>query len=101
MVSFGPDRRHLVFSSVDGTLRLWDTETFSQIGSPFKEHTDEVQYRADCALRCLPRVVSGALDKTTQIESHLERCLGSVHCVSFSSDGLRIVSGGVGKMFEC
>ncbi len=51
--------------SNDETLRLWDAETFTEIGNPFEGHSDWV------------------------------------NCVSFSSDGHRIVSGGDDKLFVC
>ncbi len=65
VVSFSPDGRQVVSGSYDETLRLWDAETFTEIGNPFEGHSDDV----DCVSFSSDghRIVSGGFDKTVRV----------------------------------
>ncbi len=56
---------HIFSGSQDTTLRLWDTEKFTQIGDPFRGHTGMV----DCASFSTDgfRIVSASQDCTVRL----------------------------------
>ena len=61
-VAFSPDGRHIVSSSGDKTIQLWDAQTGGQVGNPLQGHTDSVwsvEFSPDGR-----HIVSGSEDKT-------------------------------------
>ncbi|KAH9487260.1 Vegetative incompatibility protein HET-E-1 [Psilocybe cubensis] len=99
-VAFSPDGKHIVSSSYDKTLRLWDAETGEQIGAPLEGHQNFV-----LSVAFAPngkRIISGSYDKTLrlwdaetgeQIGAPLEGHQKPVKSVAFAPNGKRIVSG--------
>ncbi|KIM29868.1 hypothetical protein M408DRAFT_108366 [Serendipita vermifera MAFF 305830] len=99
-VLLSPDGRRIAFASHDQLIRIYDLETWQELGAPFKGHTAE--------LMCVvfspdgKRLASGSRDRTVRvwdIETGLAIGLpleGHTHdvlSVAFSPDGKRIASG--------
>ena len=64
-VAFSPDGRHIVSSSNDSTIRLWDAQTGCQVGTPLQGHTSSV-----LSVAFSPdgrHIVSGSFDTTIQL----------------------------------
>ncbi|KAG6330138.1 hypothetical protein ID866_8951 [Astraeus odoratus] len=99
-VAFSSDGRQIVSGSLDGTIRIWDVHTGSQIGIPFEGHTGgitSVSFSPDSKW-----IVSGSEDNTIRAwDAHTGSQIGNpfighsntVHSVAFSPDGKWIVSG--------
>jgi WD40 repeat protein len=99
-IAFSPDGRRIVSGSMDGTLRLWDSNG-KAIGSPFKGHQAgviSVAFSPDGQ-----RIVSagGFLDGTLRLWDSNGKVIGSpfkgdsggARAVAFSPDGQKMVSG--------
>jgi WD40 repeat protein len=99
-VAFSPDGKHIVSSSFDNTLRLWDIFTGQPIGQPMKGHEDKVD-----SVAFSPdgkHIISGSWDKTlrlwdistgTPIGQPMKGHEDKVDSVAFSPDGKHIISG--------
>ena len=64
-VEFSHDGQQAVTASHDGSVRIWDTQTYSQIGDALTGHTDEIQsasFSPDGTL-----VVSTSMDGTVRV----------------------------------
>ncbi|KAG8740135.1 WD repeat-containing protein 38 [Ceratobasidium sp. 414] len=95
-----PNSTHVVSSSNDNSLRVWDTHNHQLVGKPFRGHTDAV-----CSIAYSPngaRIVSGSKDATIRVWDALTgRMVGKpfeghtapVNSVACSPDSTRIVSG--------
>lgn len=101
--SFSFDRRFLVSSSVDGTVRLWSLDTFSTLVL-FRGHAGpvwDVSMSRTSTCNTPLYFASGGADKTIRIWSSewlspirlLVGHLGDVDCVTFHSNGLYVASG--------
>jgi len=64
-VEFSRDQKYAVTASADRTVRIWDTQTYSQVGDPLTGHTDDVQ--SACFLPDGRLVVSTSKDGTVRI----------------------------------
>ncbi|KAF5381822.1 hypothetical protein D9757_008316 [Collybiopsis confluens] len=103
-IAFSPGGTQIVSGSSDGTVRLWDATTGTQIGDPLRGHTNWVQsvaFSPDGAW-----IVSGSSDRSirswavttgTQFGNPLLGHTDWVQSVAFSSDGTRIASGSMDK----
>ncbi|KAI0046384.1 WD40 repeat-like protein [Auriscalpium vulgare] len=99
-VALSPDGKRIVSGSYDQTVRIWDTETGQQVGTPLKGHRFEV-----VSVAFSPdgrHVVSGSYDNTIRIwDAETGKLKGAplkghklmVVSVAFSPDGRRVVSG--------
>ena len=97
--AFLPDGRHIVSSSSDCTIQLWDAQTGGQVGNPLRGHSGPVY-----SVAFSPdgnHIVSGSWDMTVrlwnaqtgdQVGYPLQGHTGSVRSVAFSPDGMYIVS---------
>jgi len=71
--SYSPDGKHIVTACNDNSVRIWDAETCSQVGSPLIGHTDEVNsasFSPDGRL-----IVTASDDKTVRVwnaETHAQ-----------------------------
>jgi WD40 repeat protein/tRNA A-37 threonylcarbamoyl transferase component Bud32/tetratricopeptide (TPR) repeat protein len=97
-VEFGPDDQVFVTASHDGTAQLWDTSTFTPIGSELR-HTDVVH-----AVALSPDgkvVVTASADRTAQLWDAARRTRlgpplehqGYVMAVAFRPDGKILATG--------
>jgi WD40 repeat protein len=97
-VVFSPDGTRVVSGSYDGSVRIWDASTGSEVRS-LEGHTDlvnSVAFSADGR-----HIVSGSYDRSVRIWDAatgmevrtLEGHTSSVHSVAFSTDCRHIVSG--------
>ncbi|KAG2153445.1 uncharacterized protein EDB93DRAFT_1248718 [Suillus bovinus] len=96
-----PDGKQLVSAgnTLDPTLRIWDSLTWTQVGEPYKGHTDSVYM---IALNPTGTIIASASydlqvrlwrlsdRRTIAIFKHPNK----VYCVAFSTDGKHILSGG-------
>ncbi|CAE6417451.1 unnamed protein product [Rhizoctonia solani] len=101
-VSFSPCGSHLISSSSDGNLHLWDIQTKKLVLGPLHGHTDfitSVSFSPNSVY-----VISSSHDKTIRVwdirvrqlePDPLEGLTGSVTSVEFSPDGTEIFSGSV------
>jgi WD40 repeat protein len=91
-----------VGSAVDPTVREWDSSTWQQVGDPWTGHTDQINAFAVNLAGTLAASASGdrhvrlwqlSNRQTIAIFDHSYR----VHCVTFSTDGKHVLSGGDDK----
>jgi WD40 repeat protein len=64
-LSYSPDGQHVISSSADKTIRIWDVETGTAVGKPLEGHTETVwsiAYSPDG--QC---IASGSADKSIRI----------------------------------
>ncbi|KIM57759.1 hypothetical protein SCLCIDRAFT_129798 [Scleroderma citrinum Foug A] len=106
-VAFSPDGRHIVSSSADKTVQLWEAQTGGLVGNPLQGHTDSV-----LSVAFSPdgrHIVSGSRDKTIQlwdaltggqVGNPLQGHTDEVFSVAFSPDGRHIVSGSRDKTIQ-
>ena len=103
-VSYSPDGRYIVSGSSDRTIRIWNAETGSGVGSPLEGHIDEVSCIAYSPNGC--SIISGSDDKTIRIwdaevisgvGKTLEGHSHSVLSIAHSPDGHHVVSGSFDK----
>ncbi|KAF5365814.1 hypothetical protein D9757_012674 [Collybiopsis confluens] len=99
-VAFSPDGTRIVSGSGDKSVRIWNAENGTAVGTPFQGHThwvSSVAFSPDGT-----RIVSGSWDNTvriwngedgTAVGKPLQGHTESVCSVAFSPDGTRIVSG--------
>ena len=64
-VAFSPNEKRVVSGSHDKTVRIWDVETWKQVGEPLQGHTGMVRSVAFSPNG--KRVVSGSYDTTIRI----------------------------------
>jgi WD40 repeat protein len=102
-----PDGKQLVSggSTLDPTIRIWDSSTWKQVGEPWKGHTGSVMMIALNPTGTL--LASASQDhqvrlwrlsdqRTIAILKHTN----GVGCVTFSTDGKHILSGGNDKVIS-
>ncbi|KZV61054.1 WD40 repeat-like protein [Peniophora sp. CONT] len=99
-VAFFPDSEHVVSSSLDKTIRVWNTNTGQVVGKPFEGHSHWVRSIAvspDGAY-----IASGSHDTTIRIwDAKTGQTVGKpltghskpIRSVAFSPDGERVISG--------
>lgn len=103
-LAWSPDSARLlsVGSVVDPTVREWDSTTWQQVGDPWSGHTDQINAIAVNPAGTLAASASGdghvilwqlSDRQTIAIFDHSDR----VHCVTFSTDGKHVLSGGEDK----
>ena len=101
-VAFLPDGQHIVSSSSDGTIRMWNPKTGKTVGGPFTINTNSVYFNSVAFSPDGQRTVSGSFDRTIHVWNVMtgESVGGpftghtrSVDSVAFSPDGQRVVSG--------
>jgi WD40 repeat protein len=64
-LSYSPDGQHVISSSFDKTIRIWDVETGTAVGKPLEGHTEgvtTVAYSPDGQY-----IASGSDDKSIRI----------------------------------
>ncbi|GGQ18129.1 WD40 repeat domain-containing protein [Streptosporangium pseudovulgare] len=103
-VAFSPDGSRLATAEADGAVRLWDTATHEQVGSPMTGHEGAV--RSVAFSPDGTRLATAGSDGTTRVWDLIahER-LGApvkghddeVQSVAFSPDGSRLATTGGGK----
>ncbi|KAG2349796.1 hypothetical protein BDR05DRAFT_972738 [Suillus weaverae] len=98
--AFFKDSRHIVTSSYDCTIQIWDVEKGESVGVPFKGHCDWVQ--TVCISPDEAQTASGGAHNNTiiiwDIESnqkvlHLKKHTAGIWAVCFSPNGMKLASG--------
>lgn len=88
-----------VTASFDGTVRIWDLETASQIREPLKGHTDSVLYAtyshdgkliASCSKDCA--IILWDAETGIQIGAPLKRASDAVKCLAFTHDDKQLIA---------
>ena len=105
-VCFSPNGKHVASSSVDKTIRVWDSRSGLLPINPLQGHTQGVT--SVCYLYDGTRIVSGSYDQTVRIWdssngnllSTLESHLGIVSSIACSHDSLFVISGGTGGIIR-
>src|SRR5258706_11431360 len=64
-IAYSPDGRHIVSGSEDRTIRIWDAENGTAIGSPLEGHAGSVSSIAYSSDR--QRFASGSFDNTIRV----------------------------------
>jgi WD40 repeat protein len=106
-LAWTPDGRRLISggSDRDPTIRIWDSSTWIQVGEPWEGHTENVNMIALNPTGTL--LASASADNQVRlwrlsdqqniaIFKHTNR----LHCVTFSTDGKHILSGGQDSMIS-
>jgi WD40 repeat protein len=103
-VAFSPDNSRIASGSDDKSIRLWDTQTYTQIGnSPGIQAVWSVSFSPDGRW-----ITSGSDDKTVRvwhcntgqlIDPPLQGHTDAVKSVAFSPDGCQLISGSRDKLF--
>ncbi|HLJ95694.1 MAG TPA: serine/threonine-protein kinase [Gemmataceae bacterium] len=98
-ITYSPDGKHLATAGRDGTVRLWDAETYAQsaVWHAHSKEVNSVAYSADGRL-----LLSTGADNTIrlwnvatgQCRAILRGHAHNVYTAVFHPDGARIVSGG-------
>jgi WD40 repeat protein len=97
---FDPAGTDLAAAYADGMIRLWDTATGRQLGSPLQGHRGPVFSIA--YNRTGTRLVSGGLDDTVrlwdllthkEVGQPMQGHIGAIYAVAFSPNGLEIAAG--------
>ena len=103
-VRYSPNGYYIVSGSSDSNIRVWDAETGSAVGKPFKGHTDtvlSVAYSPDGR-----HIISGSIDEPIRMWDAETGCAvgkplkghaGSVWSVAYSPNGHHIISGSSDK----
>ena len=106
-VAYSPDGKHIVSSSCNKTIMVWDVTTGQTVAGPFQGHRDHVScvaYSPDGKY-----IVSGSWDKTIRVwdtttgQTVAGPFLGhteSVISIAYSPDGKYIVSGSDDKSIK-
>jgi WD40 repeat protein len=101
-VAFSPDGKILASASRDGTVRLWNVATHSQIGKPLTGHTGGVTSVAFSPDGKTLATGTGYRDRTVRlwdvathrrIGNPIAGHAGTVFSVAFSPDGKTVASG--------
>jgi hypothetical protein len=97
-VAFSPGGQHIVTGSLDGTAKVWDTETGEELLTLKGHHRGLycIIFSADGRL-----VATGSIDQTAKIWDAasgeelltLKEHAGPIHAVAFSPDSRRIITG--------
>ncbi|KIK38028.1 hypothetical protein CY34DRAFT_415612 [Suillus luteus UH-Slu-Lm8-n1] len=100
-----PDGKQLISAGVDSTIRIWASSTWKQVGEPLKGHTEVVwmialnptgTLLASASREHQVRLWQFSDRRTIAIFKHTHE----VCCVTFSTDGKHIFSGGRDKMIS-
>jgi WD40 repeat protein len=100
-----PDRRHIVTCSDDGSLRLWNLESGSQIGNDWRDEPEntEVKTRVNAISlspngKTIASVNGDGTVKMWDVETGKVIAIWTEHagCLCWSPNGERMVSGGYG-----
>ncbi|KAG2066809.1 WD40 repeat-like protein [Suillus decipiens] len=106
-IAWTPNGKQLVSggNKDDPTIRIWDSSTWKQVGEPCKGHTDAVRMIVLNPTGTL--FASASHDNQVRIWRLLDRQtiaifkhISFAYCVTFSTDGKHILSGGYDKMIS-
>jgi WD40 repeat protein len=106
-LAWTPDGKQLIScgNHEDPTIRIWDSSTWKQVGEPWKGHTDTVwtialnpagTLLASASIDSQVRLWRLSDQQTIAIFKHTNL----VYCVTFSTDGKHILSGGLDRVIS-